>query len=229
MSKINVENLKSYLMDNKLHIFLGQIKRLHLAKDNSSLKVEVSVWPEERLIIANMTWDNVGPESGFYSFPSVGDAVLCASAEGDVDQSFVIKRLSSIEDKIPKNAITGDTVIKTLAGKKIWNTSDTRLNLSRGDDEPTENIVLGQVFKATYSDHLAKLIDYMDKMISYMQKFEAHDHVGNMGAPTTPPVNKAEVASIRGEVTTLKEEINTLKSDIVDGEEILSDLVFTEK
>jgi hypothetical protein len=108
----NIDDLKNYFKDDSLHLFLGQIKRLHLDDNNAHLKVEVSVWPEQRSIICDMTWDHVGPNSGFYNFPSVGDAVLCGSAEGEVDQSFVIKRLSSKEDKIPKNAQAGHSDLK---------------------------------------------------------------------------------------------------------------------
>jgi hypothetical protein len=224
-----LEDLKEILKDDSLHIFLGQIKRLHLADDRSYLKVEVSVWPEERSIIARMTWDSVGPESGFYAFPAVGDAVLCASAEGDVQQSFVIKRLSSKDDKIPNTATGGDTVLRALSGKKLWNTSDTRINLSKGDSEPTENLVLGQRMKATYSDHLSKLITYLEKVIDYMDKFEKHKHIGNAGFYTLVPDNAGDVATLRSDLETLKTETNSLKSDKVDNEFILSDLSYTEK
>lgn len=224
-----IEDLKALLKDESLHVFIGQITRLHLASDRSYLKVEVSVWPEERKIIANMSWDSVGPESGFYNFPSVGDSVVCGSAEGDVDLSFVISRLSSIEDKIPLNATNGHSVLKSLAGKKIWHTSDTRINLSKTDSEPIENVVLGQRFKATYSDHLGKLMTYLEKVISYMEKYEAHTHIGNMGFNTAVADNIGDVANLRAELTTLKSDVNTLKSDKVDNEFILSDLSFTEK
>jgi uncharacterized protein involved in type VI secretion and phage assembly len=224
-----LEDLKQILKDDSLHLFLGQIKRLHLAGDRSYLKVEVNVWPEDRSIIAEMSWDSVGPESGFYAFPAVGDAVLCCSAEGDADQSYVIKRLSSRADKIPNTATSGDTVLRALSGKKEWLTSDTRVNVSRGDTEPTENLVLGQRMKTTYSDHLGKLITYLEKVIDYMSKFEQHKHIGNAGFYTVVPDNASDVAALRSELETLKTETNSLKSSKVDNEFILSDLSFTEK
>jgi hypothetical protein len=224
-----LEDLKEILKQDQLHLFLGQIKRLYIAKDRSYLKVEVSVWPEERSIIAEMSWDSVGPESGFFAFPSVGDAVLCASAEGDVDQSYVIKRLSSREDKIPNTALAGDSVLRALNGKKLWNTSNTRINLSKGDTEPTENLVLGQRMKDTYSDHLSKLIDIITQMTTQIDNVIAHLHIGNLGFQTGGVIDPSPMNAVKSELNTLKTAINTLKSDKVDSEFILSDLSFTEK
>lgn len=226
---MNIEDLKKYLKSDELHLFLGQIKRLHLASDRSYLKVEVSTWPEERLLIAEMSWDSVGPESGFFAFPSVGDAVLCASAEGDVDQTYVIKRLSSRQDKIPNTALTGDSVLRALSGKKLWNTSDTRINLSKGDTEPTENLVLGQRMKTTYSDHLSKLVDIITQMTTQIDNVIAHLHIGNLGFQTGGVFDPSPMNDVKSELNTLKSAINTLKSDKVDNEFILSNLSFTEK
>jgi len=224
-----IEDLRELLKDDKLHLLLGQIKRLHLSKDRSYLKVEVCIWPENRIIIAEMTWESVGPESGFYQFPAVGDAVLCGSIEGDVDQTYILKRLSSEEDKIPLNAVDGHTVLKSLAGKKIWNTSDTRINLSKGDAEPIENIVLGQVFKATYSEHLGKLVNVIEEVVKVIEKYNLHRAIGNLGYPTGTPDNIGDMTTIKTDLETLKTDINTIKSDKVDAELILSDLAFTEK
>lgn len=226
---MNLEDMKQYFKDDSLHIFLGQIKRLHLADDRSYLKVEVNVWPEDRLIIAEMSWDSVGPEAGFYAFPAVGDAVLCASAEGDVDSTYVIKRLSSKEDKIPNTATTGDSVLKALSGKKLWQTSDTRINLSKGDDEPTENVVLGQRFKDTYSTHLGQLVTCIEKVIAHIDANLAHMHLGNLGFQTGGIIDPAPMNAVKTALGTLKTDVNTLKSDKVTNEFILSDLAFTEK
>lgn len=224
-----LEDLKSILKDDSLHLFLGQIKRLHLAPDKSSLKVDVEVWPEMRTIVAEMTWDSVGPNSGFYAFPAVGDAVLCGSAEGSVDFSYVLKRLSSEEDTIPGSALTGDSVLKALSGKKLWNTSDTRLNLSRGDTEPTENVVLGQAFKDAYSLHLGKITDSILKIVDIINEGHLQTHIGNLGYPTGAPTNIAAINVLRDELTGFKDEILAIKTDTVDTEDILSDLAFSEK
>lgn len=224
-----LEEFKELLQDDALHLFIAKIKKLHLASDNSFLRVEVEVWPEQRIIMCDMTWDHVGPNSGFYNFPNVGDLVIGASAEGEVDQSFILKRLSSSEDTIPKTALTGDSVLKTIDGKKLWLTSDTRVNLSKGDTEPNENVVLGQRFKATYSDHLSKLITCIEKIVTQIDHTISHDHIGNLGFQTGGVRNPAPMNAIKGELNTLKGEINTLKSSKVDNEFILSDMTFTEK
>lgn len=212
---MNIEGLKSILSDNKLHIGLAIIKRLHLAQDRSYLKLTISVLPEQREIVATMTWENVGPDSGDFEFPSPGDLVLFAQADGDVNQAFVVKRLTSREDKIPTSAINGDKVTKAKAGKKYWNISDNKIFLSRTDTAPTENLVLGQELKSLMSDLLAQLA-------IHAQTTGGHDHIGNLGFKTTPP-NQA------GDYTTIETAYNDLKASPVDDETILSDLAFTEK
>ncbi len=225
----NIEELREILKDNKLHIGLGIINKLHLAEDRSYLKVSMNVLPENREVIATMTWEVVGTNSGEFEFPSPNDLVLFAQAEGDDDLCYVIKRLTSKEDTIPITAIGGDKVSRAKTGQKYWNTSDVRINLSKGDTEPTENIVLGQRFKATYSDHLSKLIDITQKIMDQIDKVVAHDHLGNLGFKTSSPINAAEMTAIKNQLNTLKTSVNTIKSDKVDNEFILSDLTFTEK
>ena len=47
--------LVTALKDDKVHIAIGKITSLHLADDNSFLKVKVEVYPEVREIVARMT------------------------------------------------------------------------------------------------------------------------------------------------------------------------------
>lgn len=209
------QGLKDILKDDSLHICIGQIKSLHLADDRAYLKVTVMIFPEQRNIIATMTWDSVGPDSGDFVFPAIDDMVLIAQAEGDDNQAYVIKRLTSRSDKIPQIAVNGDKVQRTLAGKKFWNVSDTRINLSRGETEPTENLVLGQVFKTMMSELLASL-----KV--HAQNDADHLHIGNLGYYTFKP-------NLEAEFLNRKEEYDTLKTSPIDDEVVLSDLSFTEK
>jgi hypothetical protein len=208
-------DLKEILKDDRLYLYLGIIRRLHLAQDRSYLKVEVETIPDQRKIISTMTWENVGPGSGEFEFPSVGDLCLVCNVEGDDDQSYVIRRMTSRADKIPNTAITGNKVHKALAGKKFWITSDSRLNLSRGDSEPTENLVLGQVFKAFASSLLASLA-------TFAQNAADHVHIDSLGYLTTKPTIESEFLARKG-------EYDTLKASPIDNEAILSDLSFTEK
>lgn len=210
-----IEDLKQVLKDERVHICVGIITKLYLADDRSYLKCRVTVFPEQRPIIATMTWDAVGPDAGDFTFPVVNDMVLIAQAEGDDDQAYIIKRLSSREDKIPQIATGGDKVHRSITGKKYWNVSDTRINLSRGETEPTENLVLGQVFKAFASSLLAEL-----KL--HAQNNADHKHIGNLGFYTTVPDNASDHLS-------RKNNYDTLKSSPIDDQAILSDLSFTEK
>lgn len=212
---LNIEELREILKDNKLHIGIGSILKLHLAKDRSYLKVSLSVFPEEREIIATMTWDSVGPDSGDYDFPSPGDLVLFAQAEGDVDQAFVIKRLSSREDTIPQEATTGDKVHRAKAGKKYWNISDINIYFSRTGTEPTENLVLGQVFKKFAQDLL-------EILKTQAQNDADHRHIGNLGYLSFVP-------DLTSDYLDRKTEYNELKESPINDQAILSDLSFTEK
>jgi len=210
-----LETIKDILKDESLHICVGKIAKLHIADDRSYLKCTVTIFPEMRNIIATMTWECVGPDSGEFTFPVQDDMVLVAQAEGDDDQAYIIRRLSSRADKIPAIALTGDKVHKTLNSKKFWNISDTRINLSRSETEPTENLVLGQIFKQFASELLATL-----KVNS--QNSADHVHIGNLGYYTFKP-------NLETEFLNRKEEYDTLKQSPIDDEVVLSDLSFTEK
>lgn len=208
-------DLKEILKDDKLHIYLGIIKRLHLASDKSYLKVEIETIPEQRKIISTVAWENVGPESGDFEFPSVGDLCIICNIEGDDDQSYVIKRLSSRADKIPNTALSGDKVNRALSGKKFWLTSSLRLNLSRGDTQPTENLVLGQIFKSFSSSLLASLA-------TFAQNAADHVHIDSLGYLVSKTTIESEFLARKG-------EYDSLKASPIDDEAILSDLSFTEK
>jgi hypothetical protein len=200
---IDMEGWRQVLEQDDVHITLGQITKLLLADDRSVLRVQVALFPElETEFICRMSWEAVGPEAGFFQFPNAGDLVVLGIPDADEAIPFVISRLTSKEDKIPLNAIDGHTVLKALNGKKNWITSDTKILLSKGDDEPTENLVLGQVLKTFISDVLTLII--------------GHNHTSSQpGFPSSPPLNASDFSD--------------LKSDPVDNEGILSDLAFTEK
>jgi hypothetical protein len=208
-------DLKEILKDHSLHIYVGEIMQLFLAEDRSYLKVKVKVYPEERPIIATMSWENVGTNSGDFEFPAIGDLVLIANSEGDDDQAYIIRRLTSKVDTIPEQAANGHKVHQARNGNKYWNISDTRINLSRGQTEPDENLVLGQIFKKFASDLL-------DIMKEHAQNDADHKHIGNLGFFSFIPDKKQDYLS-------RKEEYNTLKESPINDEKILSDLGFTEK
>ena len=210
-----LQDLKRILQDDKLWVYLGIIQGLVVAEDRSYLKVKVETLPEQRVIVATMSWDAVGPDSGEFEFPSPGDVVLLVNVDGDDDQAYVIKRLASRTDKIPAAAASGDKVSRALAGKKYWNVSDTRINLARGDDEPTENLVLGQVFKQF-------AIDLLTELSKQAQEDADHRHIGNLGYFTFVPDKKPQYEEN-------KAKYDELKGSPIQDQAILSDLGFTEK
>jgi hypothetical protein len=193
--------MRELLRDNRLHILIGKVERLEMASDRSTLRVIVSIFPEKRQMVARMSWDAVGPNAGIYQIPTSGDLVLVAQAEGDEDQAFVIRRLSSKDDTIPAEATEGDLVLKALAGKATRAISDTAVYLSRPENIPTEPLVLGNVFKAMMS--------------AFIQLTAEHKHIGNLGYYTVVPDNTLNMVA--------------LKVDPVDNGDILSDLAKTEK
>lgn len=211
----DLELLRSIFKDDRLHIAVGQIISLHMASDRSVLRVKVKLYPDEHELIARMAWESVGPNAGFFQLPSPGDMVLIGQAEGEVDQAFVLRRLTSKEDTIPAEAANGDLVARSLAGKKARLISDMAVWLSKPGSTPTENVVLGQVFKQL-------MIDLLDKIQELTEAVGTHTHMGNLGIQTPPPIEAPDFLQ-------LSMDFSTLKSSPVEDEAVLSDLAFTEK
>lgn len=203
MSKLALEELKNILNNDELHLALASIKQLDVAVDRSVLRVVVDILPDEVEMVARMTWEMVGPNCGLYSFPAVGDLVIVGFMEDDEDQVYVLKRLSSQSDKIPKQAINGHIVLKALAGKELHLASDEKILIGLGDPDspPDEPLVLGTQLK----DMLQELITAIKAITVY----------GNLGVPTTVPINSSDFTDI--------------DDDYVDNDKILSDLAVTEK
>lgn len=213
---LDLESLKAVFADNRTHIALAKVTRLSLLTDRSGLQVMVSIFPNEREIVAMMSWDACGADSGVFSFPQVGDLVLVGFADGSVDYAFVLRRLTAIEEKIPVQALDGSLVMKASAGTKAWMVSDTKINLTKGSDNPTENLVLGQQLKTLLSNILTNLSDLN-------QKLSTHQHVSSApGAATSAPITATDYV-------TLKTAFDNLKASPVQDEKILSSIAFTEK
>lgn len=99
---------------------------------------------------------------------------------------------------------------KITAKSKTVETLGSKLNRVHGDkvkisksatSEPTEPFVLGLVFK-----------EMMEKFLTAVAN---HQHIGNLGVPTPPPINKAEFEAI--------------KSSPVSDKKVLSDFITGEK
>lgn len=217
MKATDLETLRSILADQRTHIAVGKITQLSLVEDRSCLKCLVLMLDSgesEREIVARMSWETVGPEAGVFQFPSVNDLVLVAFPDGQPDDAHIIRRLTSIEDKIPLNAVDGHLVMKALAGKKAWLTA-SRLNLSKADAEPTEPLVLGTQLQTLLMD----IFEQIDELIVWMRD---HTHTGNLGFPTAVPDQLATLVPI-------KEAFAELKASPIEDALILSDFAFTEK
>lgn len=198
---LGLEELKEVFKDDRLHLAIGVIEQLSVASDRSSLKAKVNIFPDQIRMICTLSWDAVGPSAGIFQFPSINDLVIVGYLDGNENDAYIIKRLTSREDKIPVQAVNGHLVLKTLAGKKAFISSDTEVNLVRGDNPGNERLVLGDTFKTAYSQHLG--ID------------EVHTHIGNLGYPTFPPDQASQYAAI--------------KASPVDNANMLSDISKTEK
>lgn len=210
-----LEELREIFQDDKLHMAIATVLDLELLPDRSVLMVSVNVFPENIEMVARMSWEAVGPDAGDFQFPSKNDLVLVGFMDGEEDEAFVIRRLTSKEDKIPVQAITGDKVSRALTGQKNHVLSDTNVLLGRGGADPTEALVLGNVFQAAYSSHLAELSKQADTS-------SKHTHIGNLGYYTAPP-------DLASDFSAVKSAADAIKASPVDDLEILSDLSRTEK
>jgi hypothetical protein len=155
MGRLGLSELQHIFSDKRVHILVGKILSSHLAQDNSCLKVRVSTFPDELELIARMTWDFVGDGGGLFSFPQRDDMVLLGFVEGDEDQVYVLKRLSSKEDVIPKEAEDGSAVLKSVPGKDLNLLSDKKINIGKTGQSSTSPLVLGDVL----NDLLSSLYD----------------------------------------------------------------------
>ncbi len=214
MKKPDIESLKALLHDGRVHIATGKILQLEISEDRSIWLAKVEVYPDQYEVVAQMTWGQVGPDAGIFGPAIEGDMVLLAFDQ-EMDEVYIISRLSSNIDTIPQQAIDGDTIIKAIAGKKAHIASDTRINIGKGEAEPTEPLVLGLELKTLLSYIFQQLID-MNTEIS------THYHAGNLGAPTSAPTTASNFTAIGS-------NISGKKASPVDDNKINSDISFTEK
>lgn len=226
---LDIEFLKELFSDKRTHISIAQIKKVSAASDRSFVRCLINLLPDNIEYVAKMTMDLGGGDSGLFQLPSVGDMVLVAFADGDPNLCFIIRKLSSIEDKIPVRSAEGDMTLVSLLGKKLWLTSDTRVNISKGSNEPTENLVLGQELKTLLVSMLTTIQDLSDQLKDLSTKVSTHTHMGNLSFPTQKPLQEMDFVSIASSVDGIKTQFGDMKSSPVQDEKILSDLAFTEK
>ncbi len=226
---IDLESLKMIFKDSRTHIAIAKIKRLSVASDRSFLKCLVSILPEQREVVARMTWAMTGPNSGIVEFPEKDDMVLIAFADGNNDYAFIISRLSSSIDKLPLKSVDGHLVLKSKSGKESWITSNSKILLSHGDTTPTENLVLGQQLKSLLSYILGQLAEQSDQLKTLATEIANHQHTGNLGYPTGAPISATPFTTAATQMDGKKSNYNTKKASPVDDQDILSNFAFTEK
>ncbi len=211
----DLEGLRSIFTDKRTHLAVALVEATELAPDSSTLRAQVKILTQDRSVIVRVCWDACGPNAGSFQFPVKDDLVLIAFAEGDNEQGYLIRRLSSKIDKIPTQAADGSTVFRALAGKAAHLLSDTAILLGRGEATPTEPLVLGLVLKDLLGEILGLIADLADATGSHM-------HLGNLGAPTGPPTDPSPFSGVSSNA-------GTLADDPVGNDGILSDFAFTEK
>ncbi len=228
---LDLEALRTIFGDTRMHIGFGVIRQLGLAVDHSCLRVQVALLPEEREIIAQMSWADSGALSGDITLPEVDDAVIVAFVEGDPDHAYVIARLSSKDEVLPAFATSGHSVKYARPGKKLYLGSETKISLARPAVEPTEPLVLGTVFKNFMSTVLTQLITTQAQVMALVDAFNAHTHEGNLGYLTgTPqPTDITSATLVKTTVNTAKSNVNSQKSSPIDDGAVLSQIAFTEK
>lgn len=180
---IDLNDLRSALMDDRVHFDIGQVESVETSPDLSVMRCKVKTFPDQDIIICRMSWEAVGPGAGFYAEPQPGDMVLFALADGDQQQGFILKRLSSKEDTIPLRVALGHWVLQALSGAPLSLSSDEAVYIDRGALVPgTEALVLGNVLKTAQESLYDQMIDFLDKIIT------GPIGIGNLGnsVPTDP-------------------------------------------
>lgn len=211
-----LEELKAAFQDDRVWIDIGKIVGVDVLPDNSLVLCEVSILTKEEdyNIICKMSWDDISSGGGSIQLPNVDDLVLIALPDGDAEEAFIIKRLSSQSDTIPIDALTGNKVIRAQNFKKLHLQSDTEITLASSAILATEAIVLGNELKSL-------LALFMTEVATISTNVSTHFHLGNLALPTGPPLNA--VAFVASAAT-----ITTLQTTRVDSDKILSGLVKTE-
>ncbi len=104
IQELDLEHLRAAFQDDRPVLELGMIEALEMALDRSTMRARVRLVPENRLIVARICFDQVGPNAGFYLLPQKDDLVLVAFPGKDQDLGLVIARLNSKADTIPLRA-----------------------------------------------------------------------------------------------------------------------------
>jgi hypothetical protein len=219
-----LEDLRTMFADRRVFFNLAKVTKIGVASDRSIVRVQVRILDDlsevQREIIAVMTWEAVGQSSGEYELPSVDDMVLVAYTDGEVDNALVIRRFSSVINKIPEKAKDGHKVSKAKSGKKYYIASDSGIHIGKTDHDCTEPLVLGNTLKTMLGDLIDKMTDLIDKI--------SGSPITISSAPGMPSIIFPQLAT---DLAAIKSDLNTLKSTYVTTAttNIVSQIGFTER
>jgi hypothetical protein len=132
----DLELLRAVFRDERLHFGVGAIQQLGLASDGSALRVLVNMLPENRVVVAQMTFADLA----MVTFPEVDDLCLVAFGDGHPDEAWVLKVANTNDEPIPTFAMTGNTMISPRSGLQV--------GIGRSTAVPTEPLVLGDTLTA---------------------------------------------------------------------------------
>lgn len=212
----DLEILREMFKDSRLHIGIGTVAQVGLANDGSKLRVMINLLPENRQLVAEMTFADVYD----VTFPEVNDLAIVGLVDGHPDDCFVLKLVSTTEEKIPAFARTGHSVKYSRPGKKLYLGSDLKVGIGRPNVEPTEPLVLGTVLQT----YLTALEGRVNDLISLLNDTPATITT----APGTPGiVNPALVAGLEPISEGLSDDKDTYLTEATTN--ILSQIGFTER
>jgi hypothetical protein len=204
----DLEFLRDLFKDPRLHIGIGLVTDLGLSQDGSILRASVMLQPENREIVAEVTFSDVNS----VTFPEIQDLVLVLFVDGHPDEAFVVARINNSDEPIPVFAQAGNTMIAPRQGKKV--------GIGRSTVTPTDPMVLGT--------------ELMNYLVALESRIEAIINALNTVPTTicTAPGVLGEVNPVL--VTDLDTVLSGLQSDkatylTAASTNILSQIAFTER
>lgn len=251
---LDLEGLREIFKDGRSHGVVAKVVKLGLSQDRSILRAQCHILTQERDVIATVAWDACGPDAGSFQFPLVDDLVLLQLMEGDDEQIYLVKRLSTNIDKIPTQATQGHMIHRALSGKQIWISSDTGILIGLGgenDPIPDEPLVLGNVLTQLLVDAFtqiellsAKVAELSEQVSTLADETASHTHgymdADTMAGPpipknTDPPTSgpfdavKSAADGIQSDAEGIESDLADLRAEPIESGDIVSDLAFTEK
>lgn len=214
----DLEVLRTIFGDKRVHVSAALVQQVEVLPDRSKARAQCQCVPDDFEVVAEVAWGFAGPNAGNGALPVVGDLVLLAFTE---ERAYIIGRLSSKEDTIPKSIGAGHTALQAIAGKKLYLSSDTAVLIGSGGlIDPSEPLVLGNVLK-TYLETLdTKITAIVDLILGGDISLST-----SPGSPTAPnPSKLVAITQIKTDLVAAKLEFLTTTST-----NILSQLAKTER